>query len=233
MMKKTPTWSSSVTHSTLYIWTQSYSNCQTKVVTLSYRASTMATTPQILATQFIILSLLSSFALILVHGEDQDFVRALDRKLLGLKKEKFSHFKMYWHDIYSGKNPSAVGVVNPPINSSTLFGSVSMIDDPLTEGPESSSKLLGKAQGFYASASQKEVGLLMAMNFHFNQGKYNGSTITILGRNQVFDKVREMPVIGGSGLFRFARGYVQASTHTFNPTTGDAVVEYNIYVLHY
>ncbi|KAB1227900.1 Dirigent protein 19 [Morella rubra] len=84
-----------------------------------------------------------------------------------------------------------------------------MIDDPLTLGPKLSSKLIGRAQGFYALASQEEVGLLMAMNFAFTEGKYNGSTITVLGRNAVFTKVREMPVIGGSGLFRFATGYVQ------------------------
>lgn len=73
----------------------------------------------------------------------------------------------------------------------------------------------------------------MAMNFAFIQGKYNGSTITVLGRNQEFNKVREMPVIEGSGLFRCARGYVEARTHYFNLVTGDAIVEYNVYVLHY
>lgn len=96
-----------------------------------------------------------------------------------------------------------------------------------------SSKLVGKAQGFYAGASQEEICLLMVMNFAFIEGKYNGSTITVLGRNPVFHSVREMPVIGGSGLFRFSRGYAQAKTHTFDPKTGDAVVEYNVYVLHY
>ncbi|GAY69069.1 hypothetical protein CUMW_269170 [Citrus unshiu] len=39
-----------------------------------------------------------------------------------------------------------------------------------------------------------------------------------------------MPVIGGSGLFRFARGYVQARTHNFDPKTGDATVQYNVYI---
>ncbi|KAL6203973.1 hypothetical protein ACLB2K_021243 [Fragaria x ananassa] len=194
----------------------------------------MSRIPHIFATPLIVVSLLSSFALILVQGEDDhDFVRAMDRDLLGLKKEKLSHSRLYWHDIASGKNPSSVPVVNSPGNSSTFFGMLIMIDDPLTEKPELSSKLLGRAQGFYASASQKELGLLMAMNFHFIKGKYNGSTITVLGRNQVFNKVREMPVIGGSGLFRFARGYVEARTHTFNMSTGDAIVEYNCYVLHY
>ncbi|PRQ35493.1 putative plant disease resistance response protein [Rosa chinensis] len=175
----------------------------------------MARIPPIFATQFIVLSLLSSFALILVQGEDDhDFVRAMDRDLLGLKKEKLSHFKLYWHDILSGKNPSSIGVVKSPVNSSTLFGFVNMIDNRLTEKPELSSKLLGRAEGFYASASQQD-------------------TITVLGRNPVFNKVREMPVIGGSGLFRFARGYVEARTHTFNLSTRNAIVEYNAYVLHY
>lgn len=73
----------------------------------------------------------------------------------------------------------------------------------------------------------------MTMNFVFTYGKYNGSTITIMGRNQVFNHVREMPVIGGSGLFRFARGYVEARTHDFDLKNGDATVEYNVYVMHY
>lgn len=152
---------------------------------------------------------------------------------LGLKKEKLSHFKFYWHDIVSGPRPTSVKVVNPPKNSSTSFGLLNMIDNPLTVGPKLSSKLVGRAQGFYASACQKDVGLLMAMNFAFMEGKYNGSTITVLGRNMVFNKVREMPVIGGSGLFRFARGYVQARTNTFNAKNGDATVQYDCYVMHY
>ena len=195
----------------------------------------MARIVPISKTQLTVLFLLFTLALVFAVGSAEDgFVRAMDRKLSGLRKEKFSHFRFYWHDIYSGLNPTAMSIIQPPANKSKNgFGSISVIDDPLTEGPELSSKLLGKAQGFYGLASQDEVALLMAMNFHFVQGKYNGSTITILGRNPVFNKVREMPVIGGSGLFRFARGYVHASTYKFDPSNGDAVVEYNVYVLHY
>ncbi|RYR72329.1 hypothetical protein Ahy_A02g006533 [Arachis hypogaea] len=43
----------------------------------------------------------------------------------------------------------------------------------------------------------------MAMNFAFVDGKYNKSTITILGRNPIFNKARELPMIGESGLFGF------------------------------
>ncbi|KAF9686048.1 hypothetical protein SADUNF_Sadunf03G0117800 [Salix dunnii] len=90
-----------------------------------------------------------------------------------------------------------------------------------------------RAHGFYGSSGQEDTALFMAMNFVFLEGKYNGSTISILGRNHVFSKEREMPVIGGTGLFRFARGYAQANTFSFSTKTGDAVVEYNVYVSHY
>ncbi|KAL3828894.1 hypothetical protein ACJIZ3_017696 [Penstemon smallii] len=148
-------------------------------------------------------------------------------------KEKFSHFRVYWHDILSSRVPTSVQVVKPPPNVPNGFGLVNMIDNPLTLGPDLSSKGVGKAQGFYALASQEEVALLMAMNFVFTEGKYNGSTITILGRNAVMNNVREMPVIGGSGLFRFASGYAQARTHKFDLKSGDATVEYSVYVKHY
>ncbi|KAF5750552.1 MLO-like protein 6 isoform X2 [Tripterygium wilfordii] len=74
-----------------------------------------------------------------------------------------------------------------------------MIDNPLTVGPDVKSKLVGMAQGIYASASQHETGLLMMLNFVFMEGKYNGSTLSMLGRNTVLSAVREMPILGGSG----------------------------------
>ncbi|XP_022884534.1 dirigent protein 19-like [Olea europaea var. sylvestris] len=171
-----------------------------------------------------------------VSGKLQDdFAAEIDAKVLGFRKEKLTHFRVYWHDILSGQKPTSIQIVKPPssVLASSGFGIVSMIDNPLTVGPELKSKLVGRAQGFYALASQEELGLLMTMNFVFDEGKYNGSTITVMGRNAVLNKVREMPVIGGSGLFRFARGYVEARTHTFDLKTGDATVEYNVYVLHY
>lgn len=173
--------------------------------------------------------------LTLVGASEYRFSRPLSRAKLGLKKEKLSHLRFYFHDIVSGHSPTAVRVAEAPTtkNSSTAFGAVVMMDDPLTAGPELGTKLVGKAQGIYASASQTELGLLMVLNFAFVEGKYNGSNLSVLGRNAVFSPVREMPIVGGSGLFRFARGYARARTHKVDLNTGDAVVEYNVYVLHY
>ncbi|KAI3910668.1 hypothetical protein MKW92_001609 [Papaver armeniacum] len=173
--------------------------------------------------------------IVAVDGKSQTFGRVLNPIKLGLKQEKLSHFRVYWHDIVGGANPTAIQVARAPStkNSKTGFGAVVMIDDPLTEGPELSSQLMGRAQGLYAMAGVNEVAALMNMNFSFMVGKYNGSTISIMGRNKVLTEVREMSIVGGSGLFRFARGYVQAHTKKLDFKTGDATVEYNIYVYHY
>ena len=97
-----------------------------------------------------------------------------------------------------------------------------MMDDPLTFDVPRNATVVGQAQGMYVAAAQGEIGFLMVMNFAFTTGKYNGSTITILGRNVVMSKVREMPVVGGSGIFRFARGYVEARTKSFDLKAGVA-----------
>ncbi|XP_055808608.1 dirigent protein 22-like [Solanum dulcamara] len=150
-------------------------------------------------------------------------------------KQKVSKFHFYFHDIVTGKNPTAITIAqsNMTAKSPTFFGSVAMIDDPLTVGPELNSTIVGRAQGIYGSADQNEAALLMTLNFVFTTGKYNGSTLSVLGRNPVFNQYREMPIIGGSGVFRLAQGIATAKTYWFNTTSGDAVVEYNVMVLHY
>ncbi|KAK9668278.1 hypothetical protein RND81_13G047300 [Saponaria officinalis] len=107
-----------------------------------------------------------------------------------------------------------------------------MIDDPLTEKPDNNSKIIGHAQGMYGFADQNQLALLMTMNLVFYDGEFNGSTLSVMGRNSVMDSVREMAVVGGSGAFRFASGYAQAKTVTFMDTNGATIVEYNVYVSH-
>ncbi|EOA25488.1 hypothetical protein CARUB_v10018827mg [Capsella rubella] len=112
------------------------------------------------------------------------------------------------------------------------YGEAGQRDDPLTMGPLITSEEIGRAQGMYASADQNKFGLLMAFNFVITKGEFAGSTISMYGRNPILSKVREMPIIGGTGAFRFGRGYAQAKTFVFNTISGDAVVEYNVYIWH-
>lgn len=180
--------------------------------------------------------LLLSYALSNVIGEETGFVGTLHPKSLGLhKKQTLSHFKFYWHDIVSSGANSTSATIIPPLpkyNTTTSFGMVNVMDNPLTLGPELGSKLVGRAEGFYALTSQSQINLLMVMNFALFEGKYNGSTITIVGRNAVSENEKDIPVVGGSGIFKFAKGYAHAKTYFFDPKTGDATTEYNVYVLH-
>jgi len=145
-----------------------------------------------------------------------------------------THLHFYFHDTVSGKSPTAVRVVSPPASSpSPLFGMVNVMDDPLTEGPDQgSAAVIGRAQGLYMGSDQAKLGFLQAMNLVFTAGDYNGSTLALLGRNCPLDAVRELPVVGGTGAFRFARGYALLRTHWLDFATGDATVEYDVYVMH-
>ncbi|XP_049379171.1 dirigent protein 19-like [Solanum stenotomum] len=180
--------------------------------------------------------ILISFVVFPIIGKKDEyaFEKSMNRESMSLKREKLSHFKFYFHDILSGTKPTSIMIVPPPKNTAkTGFGIVNMIDNALTLEPKLSSNIIGRAQGFYGSSSLSELSLLMIMNFNFIEGKYNGSSLAVLGRNSIVETVREMPVIGGSGLFRFARGYVQAKTISLNVKTKDAIVQYDVYVLHY
>ncbi|XP_058081633.1 dirigent protein 23-like [Magnolia sinica] len=156
------------------------------------------------------------------------------RESLGLGKETVTKLHFYFHDILSGDKPTAVRVAQAATTSSswTLFGAVMMADDPLTEGPDLNSKVVGRAQGLYGSSGQEEMGLLMVMDYSFTEPPYNGSSISILGRNRVLNTVRELPVLGGTGMFRFGRGVAIARTYRADFSNGDAIVEYNVTVVH-
>ncbi|KAF3338430.1 dirigent protein 22-like protein [Carex littledalei] len=118
--------------------------------------------------------------------------------------EKQSHFRFYWHNIVSGPNQTAFRVAEAPgtNTSTTSFGAIVMIDDPLTTGPNVNSKLVGRAQGFYAFAGLEKTSLLVSMNFVLTDEKYNGSTIAISGHNDVVSAVREMPIVDLDGVKR-------------------------------
>ncbi|XP_059298283.1 dirigent protein 22-like [Lycium ferocissimum] len=149
-------------------------------------------------------------------------------------KPKMTKLHFYFHDIVSGKNPTAVPIAkaNSTSHSPTSFGLLAVLDDRLTTGPEVNSTTIGRAQGIVGAASLDEFSLLMGLNFVFTHGKYNGSTLSLLGRNTVLNEYREMPIVGGSGVFRLARGVATAKTYVLR-NNGDAIVEYNVVVMHY
>ncbi|KAK1262779.1 hypothetical protein QJS04_geneDACA001156 [Acorus gramineus] len=188
---------------------------------------------------FLIISsflLLSTTAVAQTLGDDFDFDDDNHIEAMVSGKEKFTKLHFFLNDVISGKKPSAVLVAIP--NGTTAgegspepFGSVYVVDDPLTDRP--GGNVVGNAQGMYMSAGQDLLSEVIVMDFGFTSGEYNGSSISVFSRNPLSQTNREVAVVGGRGVFRMARGFAKLKTYFFNTTTGNAIVEYTVYVLHY
>ncbi|KAK8967213.1 hypothetical protein KSP40_PGU022383 [Platanthera guangdongensis] len=146
--------------------------------------------------------------------------------------EKYTYIHLYVQII----NPTQPLVVRGPNNNPLGFGNMIMVDNPLTEGIDSSSKLIGREQGYTIGISRdpdfSTTINFLTLNLAFTDGEHNGSTITVMGRDPVFNAQRELMVVGGTGAFRMARGYSFWTINSFN-ITGNSVVEGDIHVFHY
>jgi hypothetical protein len=152
---------------------------------------------------------------------------------------KTTRIKFYMHDVVTAVPPSipvatavrvARGVTPLPLEPAIRFGDMFVIDNPLTEGPDAASPVVGAAQGFYIYASRTDFALMLTFNIVFTAGPHNGSTIAVLSRDTIFDPVRELPVVGGTGMFRGATGYGELRTFSANGTTFNAVLQIDMYV---
>ncbi|KAJ4904907.1 Dirigent protein 21 [Raphanus sativus] len=169
--------------------------------------------------RLVLLPLFSALLLATAVTTSEAFSKTVKAPYHAHKPKKLTHLHFYFHDIVPGAKPTAAMVAagpNTKTSASGRFGMVVVIDDPLTVGPEITSEEVGRAQGMYASADQKSLGLLMAINLVFTKDEFAGSTASLYGRNPIMSKVREMPIIAGTGAFRFGRGYAQSRTFTFN-----------------
>lgn len=149
---------------------------------------------------------------------------------------KVTKLQFYFHNSRNAqKNLSSVQVAKAPgfSDQPPYFGVLTITDDPLTVGPEISSKRVGYAQGIFATCSLEKTSVLMAYTVFLTDGEYNGSTLAVLGRNAIGDRYRELSVVGGTGGFRMARGLVTFQTYFFNFTMGLAIVKVDAIVLHY
>ncbi|KAL7156461.1 hypothetical protein ABFS83_02G010900 [Erythranthe nasuta] len=186
-----------------------------------------------MATLINLLQVLLIFLVTAINASDDDLTWA---KRVETKNEVITTLQFYFHDKLSGHNPSAIRIAQSSQtnnNSSTLFGMLMMVDDPLTVGPDPESKIVGRARGMYGSAGQTDFGFIMVLSYGFLDGIYDGSSFSMLSINPVMQPVREMAIVGGTGLFRLARGYAIAHTYMADAATGDAVVGYNVTIATY
>ncbi|XP_011074480.1 dirigent protein 6 [Sesamum indicum] len=87
----------------------------------------------------------------------------------------------------------------------------------LTEGPENTSRVVGKAQGFIIPVESFAYSAFNIIYLTFHTHQYSGS-ISIEAKNFGHKETEELAVVGGTGSFSFARGLaVFAETNRQTP----------------
>ncbi|KAK4437654.1 Dirigent protein 1 [Sesamum alatum] len=177
--------------------------------------------------QFLVLLLFSVATL----ASGDDIAMKTWFKKTDLSKQKVTQLQLYVQDILQGPTPTNVVVAsaNSTATSPTSFGLVVVLDDPVRIGPDPNSKTVGRFQGFYTFSSLEEQSIHLSFDFVFTTGKLNGSTLTLVGNNRFLREHREVPIVGGSGVFRLARGFAGVRTVSFT----EFIFEYNLTILHY
>ncbi|XP_071725022.1 dirigent protein 22-like [Rutidosis leptorrhynchoides] len=146
--------------------------------------------------------------------------------------QKLTHLRMY-RRVYALNDPEFVNIARPltPINSTTLFGYLYCGEIPMTATLDPNSTKVAITEGLFAFVSKEEIRDAEFQTTIFTQGKFNGSTLSNLGDTGTSEVVRERPIVGGTRMFRGARGY--ATARNVNGTGGLTGIQYDLCFVHY
>ncbi|XP_058764685.1 pterocarpan synthase 1-like [Vicia villosa] len=136
----------------------------------------------------------------------------------------------YLQDV--GKGPKAtvspVIGINGKVWSYNSFGTIFVVDDPVTISPSSYSTQIGRAQGTITVTAQDGANVNIVLSLVFNNAQYAGSTLEIQGTSRQRDNLRELGVVSGTGRFRFARGFAVFETISYDPTYSQSVIRLTV-----
>ncbi|CAK9145662.1 unnamed protein product [Ilex paraguariensis] len=151
------------------------------------------------------------------------------------RKAKQTNLVFYVHDNLTGHDTSAITVAgkNGPTASILEFGTILAVDDPVTEGPDSASKNIGRAQGMYMNSQLDGKALYLMFSVIFTDGEYKGSSLEIQGPDPFSMKEREFSIVSGTGYFRFVKGYGIMTTEFLDIPNLRAILKLNVTVKHY
>ncbi|XP_042400822.1 pterocarpan synthase 1-like [Zingiber officinale] len=88
------------------------------------------------------------------------------------------------------------------------FGNIIVFDNVLRETAEPASPAIGMEQGFGVGSSLAQNSGLTMLELVFTAGRYGRSSLSVFGTLRSTEGASERAIVGGSGEFRLARGYV-------------------------
>ncbi|KDP46091.1 hypothetical protein JCGZ_06602 [Jatropha curcas] len=141
------------------------------------------------------------------------------------------------NNVLINNNAFNVPIVNGDKLPSTLqqlmFGTITVIDDELTEGHDLSSGFVGRAQGFYVASSVDGTSQTMAFTTLFQSGHFEDS-LTFFGVHRTAVSESQLAIMGGTGKYVNAQGYAIVKTFPVNnqhETDGaETLLEFTVYV---
>ncbi|KAF0913716.1 hypothetical protein E2562_024598 [Oryza meyeriana var. granulata] len=95
-----------------------------------------------------------------------------------------------------------------PDGLSLGFGTITVIDDVLTSGPDLGAQPLGRAQGVYVASAADGSSQMMAFTAMMEGGEY-GDTLNFFGVYEVGSAMCRLPITGGTGKFKGACGFAE------------------------
>ena len=113
--------------------------------------------------------------------------------------------------------PPYTGQLAPPFNANTTynFGAVQIFNFNITEGASNSSKSLGYVSGYTVGTSYTATSHEVEVEVvSYDDGAGVNGTLSFQGL--INESTNEISIVGGSGSFRGARGYVVISMINHN-----------------
>ncbi|KAI4344784.1 hypothetical protein L6164_011973 [Bauhinia variegata] len=151
------------------------------------------------------------------------------------QQPKQTNLVIYVHDYFTGEEVTAITVAGKagPTSDFLKFGSMAVVDDPVTEGPSNKSKLIGRAQGIYVNSQLDGKAFFMVFSVVFNDGEFKGSTLEIQGYDAFGMKEREFAIVSGTDHFRFVKGFGILETEFLDIVNMRAILKLSLTVKHY
>lgn len=130
--------------------------------------------------------------------------------------DKFLHIHCYSHD----NEP----VLSVNLHRNDSFGNILVFDNVLREGIDPGSPALARPQGMGVFSDLTGAYIFTTYTVTFTAGEFNGSSFNVFGLTSTTG-VSDRSIVGGTGRFRGARGYV------LTEYLSARIEDFNIYIM--